>query len=128
MIKRTAGSVLLTVGAPLVLLLALIYSQLGWRADRAQYFILREAHLTLREKGTFPQDGQTLSTNTMRVVVDGDTVPLYSLVSDHGGVIYFERSDCPICARFGELMDSIMPSWRDSLVSVSPFDDPSPPG
>lgn len=109
--------------APVVLLVALSYSQVGWRRDQRSYVELIEQLNRSRLQASFPSDGQDLAASALRVIREIDTVSLARIVRGRSAVIYFERTDCFICARFAVSMDSLLPAWRDSLIVVRPRND-----
>lgn len=107
--------------APVALLAALIYSQLGWRKTLEVAGSLSDQYRTIRAQRTFPSDGEDLAVSAMRVIRGKDTVPLAEIVRGRRAVIYFGRPNCASCTWFEAEMDSIMPSWRDSLVVVTSY-------
>lgn len=105
--------------APIALLLALVYSQIGWRRDRIVATQVSDRLETAQLQRTFPSDGEELAESSLRVIRGSDTVPIAQLVRGHRAVIYFDRPDCSSCIWFATKMDSILPSWRDSMTVIS---------
>jgi hypothetical protein len=120
---RVLASRTLSLVAPIALLLALVYSQVGWRNDQKAYADLREKFGVIRLERTFPSDGEDLAASSLRVIRGADTVPLIDVVHGRNAVIYFDRPECPTCAWFAAKMDSILPAWRDSLVVVTSYSE-----
>jgi len=119
--KLLPSNISLLLG-PILLLLALIYSQVAWRNDRKVYADLADRFATVRRQRTFPSDGENLAGSELRVVRGADNIPLAQIVRGRRAIIYFERADCAPCIWFAAKMDSILPAWRDSIIVVSVHD------
>ena len=116
MARVTAG--VAAIVAPIALVLALVHSHHGWRAERSAHVDLIELFDRVRQQRSFPSDGEELLASNLRVMRSADTVLLGELVRGRSAVIYFQRPDCPICVDFAAIMDSTLPAWRDSLVVI----------
>lgn len=118
----------LSLIAPAALLLALAYSQVNWRHDRTIAVTLASELSALEAQRTFPTDGDDIADSPLRVIRASDTVPLATLVRGRTAVIYIYRADCSACVWLASQLDSILPTWRDSLVMVSTHrrDRPAP--
>lgn len=118
---RVLASRALSLVTPVALLLALVYSQVGWRKDRQTFTDLQEKFALTRLQRNFPSDGEDISTSAMRVIRGADTVSLAQLVRGRKAVIYFQRPNCSECIWFAAKMDSTLPRWRDSLIVVTSY-------
>lgn len=105
----------------LFLVVALVYSQIGWRSDRAAYSGLQRQLQLMREQQGYPEDGEELTASGLRVVRGDSAIALADLLRGRGGIVYFERRDCTICQWFSASMDTLMPAWRDSFVVIHPY-------
>jgi hypothetical protein len=86
-----------TLVAPVTLLVALVYSQVGWRRDQQVYFELVERFKVMRLQAAFPSDGENLAASVMRVIRQSDTVSLAEIVRGRQSVIYFEGMGWQFC-------------------------------
>lgn len=118
---RVLASRAFSLVTPVALLLALVYSQVGWRQDRQAYTDLHEKFASTRLQRNFPSDGEDLATSALRVIRGADTVPLAQFVRGRRAVIYFQRPNCSECIWFAAQMDSTLPAWRDSLIVVTSY-------
>lgn len=109
--------------APIVLGLALIHAHLGWHRDRSAYDELSGDLTKVLMERQFPADGEALANSPLRIIRETDTVSLAHQVNGREAVIYFERPSCFICSNLAAKLDSLLPTWRDSMVIVRMFEN-----
>lgn len=119
-LRKVSLPVLTTFGA---LVVALSYSQIGWRATEDKYQLARKRASDWELRSTFPRDGSHVSESSLRILDGWDTLSLTGLVRGGPAVVYFAREGCPPCDWLRGQLDTLMPNWRDSIVLVSTFDE-----
>lgn len=109
----------------LVVLLSLVgavgYSQIRWRRDRVTFDRVRERLAIVNQQKAFPADGDQIAASPLRVIRGSDPLPLGDLARGHRTILYFDRPDCPSCTWLEQQLDSVLPRWRDSLVTVTSY-------
>lgn len=101
----------------------LVYSQIGWRSAREESEGLREYVTRVDLRRPFPRDGENIGESSLRVIDGLDTVPIGQLVRGRHAIVYFGREGCPPCDWLRAQLDTLLPTWRDSLLVISTFDE-----